>query len=121
MHWCVGTPGHHQNPKHNELSASLNSLIALQSPLHPVSTQALGVCSAPARDNVQEYLGITGNPKFNELSAKLAFGEGSGVIRERRNATVQALSGTGSLRVSAITHLLSASPLHGNPGACIMQ
>lgn len=64
---------------------------------------------------MQEYLGITGNPKFNELSAKLAFGESSGVIRERRNATVQALSGTGSLRVSAITHLLSASPLHAEP------
>ena len=49
---------------------------------------------------VQEYLGITGNSKFNELSAKLAFGESSSVIREGRNATVQALSGTGSLRVS---------------------
>ncbi|MCJ1296919.1 hypothetical protein MMC34_008488 [Xylographa carneopallida] len=46
----------------------------------------------------KEYLGITGNPKFNELSAKLAFGESSSVIREGRNATVQALSGTGSLR-----------------------
>jgi hypothetical protein len=48
---------------------------------------------------LQEYLGITGNPEFNELSAKLAFGENSTVIREGRNSTVQCLSGTGSLRV----------------------
>lgn len=50
--------------------------------------------------SMQEYLGITGNPKFNALSAQLAFGEGSPVIKEGRNATVQCLSGTGSLRVS---------------------
>ena len=43
---------------------------------------------------------------FNELSAKLAFGEDSSVIREKRNATVQALSGTGSLRVSTAGPLL---------------
>lgn len=49
--------------------------------------------------HVQEYLGITGNPNFNALSAKLAFGENSAVIKEARNATVQCLSGTGSLRV----------------------
>ena len=55
---------------------------------------------------MQEYLGITGNPKFNELSAKLAFGESSSVIREGRNATVQALSGTGSLRVRHFTRSL---------------
>jgi aspartate/tyrosine/aromatic aminotransferase len=48
---------------------------------------------------LQEYLGITGIPEFNDLSAKLAFGEDSPVLREKRNATVQALSGTGSLRV----------------------
>ena len=61
---------------------------------------------------MQEYLGITGNPVFNELSAKLAFGENSSVIREKRNATVQALSGTGSLRVSTIsTSPCSASTL----------
>ena len=52
-----------------------------------------------ARMPRQEYLGITGNPRFNELSAKLAFGERSRVLAEGRNATVQALSGTGALRV----------------------
>ncbi len=45
-----------------------------------------------------EYLGITGIPEFNALSARLAFGDDSAVVREGRNATVQALSGTGSLR-----------------------
>ena len=34
-------------------------------------------------------------------SAQLAFGEGSTVLKEGRNATVQGLSGTGSLRVGA--------------------
>lgn len=64
---------------------------------------------------VQEYLGITGNPKFNELSAKLAFGESSSVIREGRNATVQALSGTGSLRV---THFARSLPQQQMSGLC---
>lgn len=59
---------------------------------------------------MQEYLGITGNPVFNELSAKLAFGESSSVIREKRNATVQALSGTGSLRVSTASTLHCTAP-----------
>ena len=53
---------------------------------------------------LQEYLGITGNPRFNDLSAKLAFGERSAVIAEKRNATVQALSGTGALRVRLLQH-----------------
>lgn len=67
----------------------------------------------------QEYLGITGNPKFNELSAKLAFGEGSRVIAEGRNATVQALSGTGSLRVRAPALFLCMHdmPLAGHIGS----
>ncbi|KAK9915069.1 hypothetical protein WJX75_004347 [Coccomyxa subellipsoidea] len=59
----------------------------------------------------KEYLGITGNPKFNSLSAQLAFGEGSPVIREARNATVQCLSGTGSLRVGA-EFLAQHYPVH---------
>lgn len=60
----------------------------------------------------QEYLGITGNPKFNALSAQLAFGEHSPVIREARNATVQCLSGTGSLRVSHLVGRLRISIKH---------
>ena len=47
----------------------------------------------------QEYLGIGGLPEFCRLSAQLAYGEGSSVLREGRVAVVQSLSGTGSLRV----------------------
>lgn len=46
-----------------------------------------------------EYLGITGLAEFNRLSAILAFGEHSEVLKQKRNATVHSLSGTGSLRV----------------------
>lgn len=61
---------------------------------------------------LQEYAAIGGNPRFCELSAKLAFGENSSVLREKRNCTVQALSGTGSLRVccasSDFEHFMNA-------------
>ena len=57
---------------------------------------------------LQEYLGIAGNPDFCKLSAKLAFGADSKALREGRAATVQSLSGTGSLRV-CIQQRLSAS------------
>ncbi|KAL3149705.1 hypothetical protein ABBQ38_013535 [Trebouxia sp. C0009 RCD-2024] len=49
----------------------------------------------------KEYLGIAGNPDFCKLSAKLAFGANSRALKEGRAATVQSLSGTGSLRVGA--------------------
>ncbi|KAL6046122.1 Aspartate aminotransferase [Balamuthia mandrillaris] len=48
-----------------------------------------------------EYLGITGDPAFNQAAIKLALGENSGVISEKRYTTSQALSGTGALRVAA--------------------
>jgi len=48
---------------------------------------------------VKEYLPITGLAEFNKLSAKLIFGADSPAIQENRVATVQCLSGTGSLRV----------------------
>ncbi|CAL9072974.1 aspartate aminotransferase, cytoplasmic-like [Musa acuminata AAA Group] len=48
---------------------------------------------------VKEYLPITGLADFNKLSAKLIFGADSPAIQEIRVATVQCLSGTGSLRV----------------------
>ncbi|CAA2993379.1 aspartate aminotransferase, cytoplasmic [Olea europaea subsp. europaea] len=48
---------------------------------------------------VKEYLPITGLADFNKLSAKLIFGADSVAIQENRVATVQCLSGTGSLRV----------------------
>ncbi|KAG6484947.1 hypothetical protein ZIOFF_053472 [Zingiber officinale] len=50
---------------------------------------------------VKEYLPITGLADFNKLSAKLIFGADSRAIQENRVATVQCLSGTGSLRVGA--------------------
>jgi aspartate/tyrosine/aromatic aminotransferase len=57
---------------------------------------------APRCIPLQEYAAIGGNPRFCELSAKLAFGGDSKVLREKHNCTVQALSGTGSLRVCSI-------------------
>ncbi|KAK9142622.1 hypothetical protein Syun_012022 [Stephania yunnanensis] len=48
---------------------------------------------------VKEYLPITGLADFNKLSAKLILGADSPAIQENRVATVQCLSGTGSLRV----------------------
>jgi aspartate aminotransferase len=48
---------------------------------------------------VKEYLPITGLAEYNKLSAKLIFGADSPAIQENRVATVQCLSGTGSLRV----------------------
>lgn len=46
-----------------------------------------------------EYLPMGGLPEFCAAAAKLAFGSDSAAIREGRVATIQALSGTGSLRV----------------------
>jgi len=48
-----------------------------------------------------EYPPIPGLPEFCKESAKLAFGDESSIISEKRNMTVQGLSGTGSLRVGA--------------------
>lgn len=48
-----------------------------------------------------EYLPIAGLAAFNKLSAKLILGSDSRPIAEGRVATVQCLSGTGSLRVGA--------------------
>ncbi|XP_068652573.1 aspartate aminotransferase, cytoplasmic [Aristolochia californica] len=53
------------------------------------------------RSRVKEYLPITGLADFNKLSAKLILGSDSPAIQEKRVATVQCLSGTGSLRVGA--------------------
>ncbi|GLT48571.1 hypothetical protein SLA2020_221880 [Shorea laevis] len=50
---------------------------------------------------VKEYLPIVGLAEFNKQSAKLIFGAESPAIQEKRVATVQCLSGTGSLRVGA--------------------
>ena len=42
---------------------------------------------------VQEYLAIGGDPDFCKLTAKLAFGDDSSVLKEGRAITVQSLSG----------------------------
>jgi aspartate aminotransferase len=56
---------------------------------------------AADRSRDKEYAAIGGNTSFCSLSARLAFGANSSVLREKRNCTVQTLSGTGSLRVGA--------------------
>ncbi|EGG17697.1 aspartate aminotransferase [Cavenderia fasciculata] len=49
----------------------------------------------------KEYLPIDGIPEFNKVSAKLLYGEDI-VKREKQMVTVQALSGTGALRIGVI-------------------
>lgn len=46
-----------------------------------------------------EYSGIAGDPKFVDAALKFAYGENSAAIAEGRVQGVQALSGTGGLRV----------------------
>jgi len=48
-----------------------------------------------------EYAPIVGEAEFGKLSANLAFGEGNSVVTDGRNVTVQAISGTGALRIGA--------------------
>jgi len=49
----------------------------------------------------KEYLPIEGLPAFRAATVKLLLGEGHPAVAEGRVATLQALSGTGSLRVGA--------------------
>ncbi|KRT80535.1 hypothetical protein AMK59_6739 [Oryctes borbonicus] len=49
----------------------------------------------------KEYLPISGTAEFCERSIKLALGDDSQVIANGSNATVQGISGTGSLRIGA--------------------
>jgi aspartate/tyrosine/aromatic aminotransferase len=53
------------------------------------------------RTQNKEYQPITGVAQFNKLSAQLILGANSVAIKESRVTTVQALSGTGALRVGA--------------------
>eukprot|EP01091_Cochliopodium_minus_P004015 TRINITY_DN13938_c0_g1_i1.p1 TRINITY_DN13938_c0_g1~~TRINITY_DN13938_c0_g1_i1.p1 ORF type:complete len:446 (+),score=141.22 TRINITY_DN13938_c0_g1_i1:50-1339(+) len=46
-----------------------------------------------------EYAGIGGLPEFNKSAAQLLLGEDSDVIKSGQYVTVQALSGTGALRI----------------------
>merc|ERR1711879_213695 len=50
-------------------------------------------------DENLEYLPITGLASFNKASAELMFGKDSAPLKEKRNVTVQSLSGTGALRL----------------------
>nr|CAN64661.1 hypothetical protein VITISV_034785 [Vitis vinifera] len=71
---------------------------------------------------VKKYLPIEGLAAFNKVTAELLFGAGNPVIEQQRVATVQGLSGTGSLRLAAAlieryfpgAKVLISSPTWGN-------
>jgi len=46
-------------------------------------------------------LPIAGHAEFCQEAAKLAFSDAAGIVADKRNATVQGISGTGSLRIGA--------------------
>jgi len=48
-----------------------------------------------------EYLPIGGLAQFNELAIRLALGDNSKIIAEKRYVTMQAISGTGAVRIAA--------------------
>lgn len=54
----------------------------------------------------KEYLPISGNPDFCKHSINLALGDGNEIVANGLNATVQGISGTGSLCIGAtfLTH-----------------
>lgn len=54
-----------------------------------------------AAGNDKEYLPIEGFAPFNAATARLLLGDGSPALSEKRCATIQCLSGTGSLRIGA--------------------
>ncbi|XP_047339559.1 aspartate aminotransferase, chloroplastic-like [Impatiens glandulifera] len=70
----------------------------------------------------KEYLPIEGLAEFNKVTAELLFGADNEVIQQQRVATVQGLSGTGSLRLAAAlieryfpgAKVLISSPTWGN-------
>ncbi|KAL8063007.1 hypothetical protein ABFX02_01G000500 [Erythranthe guttata] len=70
----------------------------------------------------KEYLPIEGLAAFNKATAELLFGTENPVILQQRVATVQGLSGTGSLRLAAAlieryfpsSKVLISSPTWGN-------
>jgi len=67
--------------------------------LDVVRTAERRIADDPSRN--KEYAAIGGDASFADLSARLAFGADSAVLRGNLNSTVQSLSGTGSLRVGA--------------------
>eukprot|EP00850_Spirogloea_muscicola_P011761 SM000074S21671 [mRNA] locus=s74:265135:268838:- [translate_table: standard] len=53
------------------------------------------------KEENKEYLPIEGLPAFNKATVELLLGKDNPVISENRVATIQGLSGTGSLRIGA--------------------
>lgn len=74
------------------------------------------------RGENKEYLPIEGLAAFNKVTAELLFGADNPVIKQQRVATVQGLSGTGSLRLAAAlieryfpgAKVIISSPTWGN-------
>lgn len=67
---------------------------------------------------VKEYLPIAGDPKFRQATKEFCFGADCKAVQEDRVATIQALSGTGALRVGAefiATHFPGATVYIPNP------
>ena len=54
-----------------------------------------------AAGNDKEYLPIEGFAPFNAATVRLLLGDDSAALKEKRVATIQCLSGTGSLRIGA--------------------
>ncbi|RVW53808.1 Aspartate aminotransferase, chloroplastic [Vitis vinifera] len=79
------------------------------------------------RGENKEYLPIEGLAAFNKVTAELLFGAGNPVIEQQRVATVQGLSGTGSLRLAAAlieryfpgAKVLISSPTWGEYSPCL--
>ncbi|GBG28521.1 Aspartate aminotransferase, cytoplasmic [Hondaea fermentalgiana] len=66
----------------------------------------------------KEYLGIAGDVKFRQATQEFCFGADAKSVKEGRVATVQALSGTGALRVGAeflATHFAGTKVYIPNP------
>lgn len=74
------------------------------------------------REENKEYLPIEGLAAFNKATAELLFGADNPVIQQQRVATIQGLSGTGSLRLAAAlieryfpgAKVIISSPTWGN-------
>ncbi|CDS12997.1 Putative Aspartate aminotransferase [Lichtheimia ramosa] len=49
----------------------------------------------------KEYAGITGVPSFIDAAGRLAYGEDSALLKDKRVAITQSISGTGALRIGA--------------------
>lgn len=62
-------------------------------------------------EDTKKYVGIHGNPSFNESMAELMFGEGNPLLTSGRLSVTQAAGGSGALRIG--TELLKMA----NPGA----